>query len=124
MMDMESGSSGDAPQSLWDRVAACMDLNPDQVLADRALHARWCWLHGGLGPGHCGSTHDRLTSCAAVLPQAVMFELKHKWWRSTTTVSGVDNARPEQVTRQLKQPALVSAAWAAHLTNPRSARCV
>lgn len=31
VMDMETGVACEAPQSLWDRVATCMDLSPDQV---------------------------------------------------------------------------------------------
>jgi hypothetical protein len=47
-MDMETGQSGDAPQSLWDRVAASMDLNPDQA---RGAHRGAAGVAGrGAGP--------------------------------------------------------------------------
>lgn len=41
MMDMETGRSGEAPQSLWDRVAACMDLSPDQTVMFEFKNKWW-----------------------------------------------------------------------------------
>lgn len=41
VLDLETGQAGEAPQSLWDRVAACLALSPDQTLMFLTLGRWW-----------------------------------------------------------------------------------